>query len=179
MQTAFAICKRNFESQFGILTNCNKKNPEPQLLLLTTHTRILTTNKLIRASTILSIPIYATTQNRARLGPIVREIQIPHAMEHVDKTAFSMWIPQISRHFSTGEVYDVAIVGIETQICVTQTALDLLADGHNVYIIADGVSSTNSQEIAIALRRLRDAGAVVTTSESWLYMCMGDAAVHG
>lgn len=90
-----------------------------------------------------------------------------------------MWIPPISRHFPAGEAADIAIVGIETQICVTQTALDLLRNGHNVYVIAEGVSSTNPQEIGIALRRLRDAGAVVTTSESWIYMCMGDAKVSG
>lgn len=46
-----------------------------------------------------------------------------------------------------------------------------------MYILADGVSSCNPQEIPIALARLRQAGAVVTTSESWLYECMGDAGI--
>ena len=69
------------------------------------------------------------------------------------------------------------IVGIESHICVTQTALDLLQDGHRVYIIADAVSSINKEEIPIALARLRHEGAVVTTSESWLYECMGDAGL--
>jgi nicotinamidase-related amidase len=44
-------------------------------------------------------------------------------------------------------------VGIETHICVTQTTIDLLANGHRVYILADGVSSCNPQEIGIALDR--------------------------
>lgn len=60
---------------------------------------------------------------------------------------------------------------------MTQTAIDALAAGHKVYIPADGVSSCNPQEIPIALARLRQAGAVVTTSESWLYECMGDAGI--
>jgi len=68
-------------------------------------------------------------------------------------------------------------VGIESHICVTQTALDLLAAGHRVYVIADGVSSCNREEVPIALARLRAAGAVVTTSESWIYECMGDAGI--
>lgn len=68
-------------------------------------------------------------------------------------------------------------MGIETHICVTQTALDLLAEGHTVYVLADGVSSCNQGEIAIALRRLVAEGAVVTTSEGWLYECMGDASI--
>lgn len=68
-------------------------------------------------------------------------------------------------------------MGIESHICVTQTTLDLLANGHKVYILADGVSSCNKEEVVIALERLRKEGAVITTSESWLYEVMGDAAI--
>lgn len=68
-------------------------------------------------------------------------------------------------------------MGIESHICVTQTTLDLLKNGHKVYILADGVSSCNPQEVPIALDRMRSAGAVVTTSESFLYECMGDACI--
>ncbi|KAK0621377.1 Isochorismatase-like protein [Bombardia bombarda] len=156
---------------------------------------VLTTNKLLLAATHLQIPIYITTQNRARLGPTVPELLAPLTSpqtsplvrEDADKTRFSMWIPPISRHFpalttptgaaTTATPAEVAIVGIEAHICVTQTALDLLAAGHRVYVLADGVSSVNREEVGVALARLRAAGAVVTTSESWLYECMGDAAV--
>ncbi len=137
----------------------------------------MTTQKLIKASTILSIPIYATTQNRARLGDTCAELSIADAVEHADKTAFSMWIPSISRHFTREKPAEVAIVGIETHICVTQTTIDLLENGHKVYIIADGVSSCNPGEIGIALDRLRALGATITTSESFLYECMGDATI--
>lgn len=68
-------------------------------------------------------------------------------------------------------------MGIESHICVTQTALDLLAAGYKVYVLADGVSSSNRGEVPIALERLRHAGAVVTSSESWMYECMGDAGI--
>lgn len=132
---------------------------------------------MIKASEILHIPIYATTQNRARLGETCAELSIPHAVEHADKTAFSMWIPSICRHFNSGAPAEVIIVGIESHICVTQTALDLLANGHKVYVLADGVSSCNPQEIPIALERLRAAGAIVTSSESIMYEIMGDASI--
>jgi len=139
--------------------------------------RILTTQKMIKAASILNIPIYATTQNRARLGETCSELPISNAVEHADKTAFSMFIPQIAKHFSSATPSEVVIVGIESHICVTQTTLDLLAHGHKVYVLADGVSSCNSQEIPVALARLRAAGAIVTTSEGFLYELMGDAAI--
>lgn len=70
---------------------------------------------------------------------------------------------------------DVIIVGIETHICITQTTLDLLERGHRVYVIVDGVSSMNKEERGVALARLRDAGAVVTSSEGILFEILGDA----
>jgi hypothetical protein len=96
----------------------------------------------------------------------------------LDKTRFSMLLPAVAAHPSlSSQPAEVVIVGIESHICVTQTALDLLAAGHRVYVLADGVSSSNREEVGVALARLRQAGAVVTTSESWIYECMGDAAI--
>lgn len=124
-----------------------------------------------------------TTQNRARLGETVAELApllaSPLTRAHADKTAFSMWIPEVSQHFppASSSSSQIVIVGIESHICVTQTALDAIAAGHRVYVLADGVSSCNREEVPVALARLRAEGAVVTTSESWLYECMGDAAI--
>lgn len=145
---------------------------------------VLTTQKVLKAAQALQIPIFVTTQNRARLGETVAELA-PYLTEpltkaHADKTAFSMWIPAVSQHFSAPSPSgpsQIVIVGIESHICVTQTALDALAAGHKVYVLADGVSSCNREEVPIALARLRAEGAVVTTSESWLYECMGDAGI--
>ena len=75
------------------------------------------------------------------------------------------------------EKKSVALIGIVSHICVLQTCLDLLAAGHGVYVIADGVSSCNRQEVPVALERMRREGAVVTTSESWMYEVMGDAKI--
>jgi hypothetical protein len=146
---------------------------------------ILTTTKLLKAAHALSLPIYVTTQNRARLGPTVSELHPyltpPLLKADEDKTRFSMWLPSVAAQFSPASPShakaQIAIVGIESHICVTQTALDALAAGHDVYVIADGVSSCNSEEVPVALARLRAAGATITTSESWIYECMGDAGV--
>ncbi|KAK5457267.1 hypothetical protein LTS15_005048 [Exophiala xenobiotica] len=133
------------------------------------------------------MPIYITTQNASRLGATVSEITsvLPSAdtdsssssatvTTEVDKTAFSMLVPGLSSQLPTSPL-SVIIVGIETHICVTQTALDLLALGHKVYILADGVSSCNAGERPIALARLAREGCTVTTSESLLFELVGDA----
>lgn len=137
---------------------------------------------MLRAASTLQMPVYITTQNRAKLGNTVQELQQhlngPHVLADVDKTLFSMITPEIEKLLPTPDVtpLDVIIVGIETHICVTQTTLDLLERGHRVYILVDGVSSMNSEERGIALDRLRDAGAIVTSSESVLFEILGDAS---
>ncbi|KAM0334124.1 hypothetical protein ACHAQA_001144 [Verticillium albo-atrum] len=141
---------------------------------------IATTAKVLRAAHLLRVPVHTTTQNGARLGPTVSELEsllAPSDLVHpvVDKTRFSMWVPGVARHFEGGPPAEVILMGIESHICVTQTAIDLIAAGHRVYVCADGVSSCNKEEIGIALARLRVEGATVTTSESVIYELMGDA----
>ncbi|KAF2821375.1 Isochorismatase hydrolase [Ophiobolus disseminans] len=144
---------------------------------------VATAQKLLKASRILNIPVFATTQNAARLGETCPELGLdaPDGVKtacHVDKTLFSMVTPEVKKALdnlnATGPLACI-IVGIESHICVTQTAIDLLRAGHKVYIIADGVSSCNKEEVPIALARLRHEGATVTTSESFIYECVGDA----
>ena len=67
------------------------------------------------------------------------------------------------------------IVGIESHVCVLQTTKELLALGYPVYVLADGISSCNKEEIPIALRGLQHAGATITTSESLMFEITADA----
>ncbi|KAF2714663.1 Isochorismatase hydrolase [Pleomassaria siparia CBS 279.74] len=145
---------------------------------------VKTAQKLLKASQILNIPVFATTQNKARLGETCAELGLDHpggvqTLVHHDKTLFSMFTPEVRKGIaSLNSPLSCVIVGIESHICVTQTALDLLHEGHKVYVIADGVSSCNKEEVPIALARLRSEGVTVTTSESWLYECVGDAGIE-
>ena len=145
---------------------------------------ITTTQKMLKASQILDIPVIATTQSKAKLGETCSELGLdaPGGVQtkvHADKTAFSMFVPEVKKALDSlgPDKRQVIIVGIESHICVTQTTLDLLRQGHKVYVLADGVSSCNKEEVPIALARLRAEGAVVTSSESLLYECMGDASI--
>ncbi|GKZ99463.1 hypothetical protein AnigIFM60653_005207 [Aspergillus niger] len=149
---------------------------------------INTTTKLLRATQPLQIPIYITTQSRAKLGNTVPELTT-HLTNHplvradLDKTLFSMITPEMEALLPSPEkgekALDVIIVGIETHICVLQTTMDLLRRGHRVYVCVDGVSSVNKEERGVAVQRMRDAGAIVTTSESLLFEMLGDAGHEG
>lgn len=138
-----------------------------------------TQKKLLAFAQNLSIPVYATTQTAAKLGPIVPSLAALLPTPAVDKTRFSMLVPSVAAQLPPAPAA-VALVGIESHICITQTALDLRDKSYAVYVLADAVSSCNRGEVAVALDRLRaERGVVVTTSESWMYECVGDAAHPG
>lgn len=134
-----------------------------------------TTQKLLKFAKIFNIPVYYTTQLRSKLGPTVDSLQVDGAAMDLDKSLFSMCLPDVLTHLPPSS--KIAIVGIEAHICVSQTTIDLLKHGHEVYLISDGISSCNPQEVPIALRRLGKAGATVTTSESYIYEITRDAKV--
>ncbi|KAM3563752.1 hypothetical protein MY1884_001116 [Beauveria asiatica] len=135
---------------------------------------VTTTEKLLDFAAAASVPVRATTQTTAKLGATVPSVAAHLTTAPVDKTRFSMLVPEVVA--SLAPESQIALVGIEAHICITQTALDLRDAGHAVYVIADGVSSCNRQEVVVALDRLRaERGVVVTSSESWMYECLGDA----
>ncbi|KAH7162451.1 Isochorismatase-like protein [Dactylonectria estremocensis] len=136
---------------------------------------VLTTQKLLHFAKPLSVPVIATTQTSAKLGPTVSALAELLPSPPHDKTRFSMFIPPVVAALPVPS--QIALVGIESHICITQTALDLRDAGHRVYVIADGVSSCNAGEVGVALDRLRsEPGITVTSSESWMYECVGDAS---
>lgn len=93
-----------------------------------------------------------------------------------EKTAFSMATAEALAALRAAGARDVVLLGLETHICVLQTALDLLAEGFAVHVCADGVASQREGERAIALARLAAAGAAVTSCESVAFQLLRDAA---
>jgi isochorismate hydrolase len=76
---------------------------------------------------------------------------------------------------TTPERKTIVLFGIEAHVCVQQTALDLLEKGYDVHILVDGVSSSRALERGVALRRMAQAGAYLTTAESLIFMLVGSA----
>jgi nicotinamidase-related amidase len=110
--------------------------------------------------------VLGTEQYPKGLGPTVPEL-LKHLPERPEKTAFSCCaIPSIVDTLHRQARPKVVLVGIEAHVCVLQTALDLLAEGFRVYVVADTVASRFDVDRKYALRRMEQAGAILTTAES-------------
>jgi nicotinamidase-related amidase len=66
-------------------------------------------------------------------------------------------------------VKDVILCGIEAHVCVSQTCLDLLDQGFRVFVVADAVSSRTPENHRLGVERMRDAGAIVVSTEMILF----------
>ncbi|CDU23500.1 uncharacterized protein SPSC_02129 [Sporisorium scitamineum] len=144
-----------------------------------------TSARMLKAAKILKVPVFTTEQNPKALGvtvsplsDLLKELPDISAKAVHPKTKFSMDLPDITNKWlkSAGDIQHVVIFGIESHVCVLQTTLDLLDRGIQVHVIKDGVSSCNVGEIDIALERMRDSGAKITTSESILFQMLVDAS---
>ncbi|KIM83890.1 hypothetical protein PILCRDRAFT_818906 [Piloderma croceum F 1598] len=143
---------------------------------------VATANKMLKVAKALNIPVLVTVQNPKALGYTAPEIALdslgPLLIGKLEKTLFSMVTPETKAILSDhSNVKSVVLFGIETQVCVLQTALDLLELNYHVHVIADGVSSCNVEEISIALDRIRQAGGHITTSESVAFQLQRDASM--
>ena len=128
---------------------------------------------LIRLAGILKIPVLMTTQYSGGLGSTVPEIAslVPQC-EPVDKQIFSCFGSDV---FCTllrrlpGNRNTVLLCGMESHICVTQTALDALREGYLVHVASDAVSSRTEWNWKVGLDRMRSAGAVISSTEMMMY----------
>mmetsp|Transcript_82458 Transcript_82458/g.238156 ORF Transcript_82458/g.238156 Transcript_82458/m.238156 type:complete len:203 (-) Transcript_82458:80-688(-) len=133
---------------------------------------IITAKAMLACAEKFAIPVIVTEQYPKFFQSTVPELDVSKAQVFA-KTKFSMCTDEVmdcltSSAESAGR-RSVVLFGIETHVCVQQTALDLLEKGYNVHVVADGVSSQRAPDRAIALERLRHAGVAVTSAESVLF----------
>ncbi|HZU34536.1 MAG TPA: hydrolase [Gemmataceae bacterium] len=131
---------------------------------------------LVDAARLLEIPVQATEQYPRGLGSTVAELarRLP---ERPDKVAFSCCaIPAVAEGFHRAARPKVLLAGIEAHVCVQQTAFDLLTGGFRVYIAADAVASRYPMDHEVALRRLEQAGVILTTAEAAVFEWVGTAS---
>ncbi len=127
--------------------------------------------RLIRACQALEIPALATLQVPDKLGPAVPEVEEALAGESfIPKAAFSaMREPAFLVALQNTGRKQVLLTGIEAHVCVLQTGLDLLDAGFEVHVPSDGVFSRTPENHDLALQRLHNAGATVSSVEIALF----------
>jgi nicotinamidase-related amidase len=128
---------------------------------------------LIRLAKILDLPVLVTTQYAKGLGDVVPEIaELLPESARMDKTEFSCFgsdefcgaMKALPRKRNT-----VLVCGMETHICVMQTGLAALNRGYLVHVASDAVGSRSELNWKVGLERLRDAGAVISSTEMMMY----------
>ncbi len=137
------------------------------------HTeRVIENNlKLINGFQIMNLPIFYTEQYPKGLGET--ESRLKEALgnkQAVQKMSFSCYgAGDLLDELNSIKIKQVVVTGIESHVCVQQTVMDLLANGFQVNVIADAVSSRKEIDYNTALNRMAKLGAEVTTTESVLF----------
>jgi nicotinamidase-related amidase len=140
---------------------------------------------LAQAASLLNVPTVLTEQYPQGLGSTLPEIKqhLPH-IKVIAKTTFSACDePKFNQQLQR-ENSQVILAGMEAHICVLQTALDLIAlttssdikPAKQIFVVEDAILSRNPASKANAIARLRDAGCIVTNTESVVFEWLGNAS---
>jgi nicotinamidase-related amidase len=132
----------------------------------------------VRGFHVLDVPILVTEQYPKGLGHTAEEIQLilPESAERFEKSAFSSCGASgfVERLREKGIRY-VVVCGIETHICVNQTAHDLLREGFQVHLLTEAVASRFEHDKQAGLEKMIGSGAVPSSIEMALFELMGDS----
>jgi nicotinamidase-related amidase len=129
---------------------------------------------MIKAAKILKMPVAWLEQYPQGLGSTIPEIaECLDGFQPIAKITFNGCLNEnFTSHLSSLECNCIIVIGMETHICVYQTVTGLLNAGYEVHVVADAVSSRAPQNKAIALEKMKDSGAYITTTETVLFEIM-------
>lgn len=135
------------------------------------------TGILLQAAGALNVPIAVTEQYPKGLGKTVGILQRHiSSTNKYEKTCFSCTdVGSFMTFLHASHRRQVVLTGMEAHICVLQTALALLAQGFQVFVVEDAVCSRTQQNKDNAMRRLQQAGVIITNAEAVLFECLADA----
>ena len=132
----------------------------------------------IRGCGILGIPVIVTEQYPKGLGSTVEEVlfALPEDCKPIEKTTFSSCgVSAFTDTLAAHETRQIVICGIETHVCVNQTAHDLLDSGFEVHLLTDCVGSRFEHDKIAGLGKMQSSGVVSSSAEMMLFELMRDA----
>lgn len=134
-------------------------------------------SRMIRGAERLRIPILWTEQIPEKVGPTLAQFSLLLGERRpIAKSAFScLGDFQFRKALQEVNRSQVLLVGIETHVCIYQTAMDCMAQGYEVYVVEDAVSSRSPVNKRIAIERMRAMCIQVVSVEMALFECLRDA----
>ena len=131
--------------------------------------------KLLGAAKVLQLPVVTTAQYVKGLGPICAEVAGNTALE---KMTFSCCgSEEFNRAVKELRRPRLIVCGVEAHVCVQQTVIDLMKD-YFVYVAVDAICSRRDLDRDVAIERMRDCGAVITTVESAVFELLRQAGTE-
>jgi len=127
---------------------------------------------MIQSAQVLALPMILTEQYPTGLGSTVRpilDLLEPSGIQPISKVLFSSYTPEVRAALETAAREQIVVIGIESHVCVQQTVLDLLTVDYRVWVCADAIGSRRPVDREMAIHRMRQAGAFVTTVESVIF----------
>ena len=131
---------------------------------------------LAEGARLLGVSYFVTEQYPKGLGHTIPELTaaLGHTGGALEKTTFSCaQDPSIAARIQASGRSDIVLAGIESHICVQQTALDLLEAGYAVHLAEDAIGSRTSANREVGISRMRKNGAQPGSVESILFELMG------
>ena len=138
-------------------------------------------NNMVRAvqgAQAFGMPIVWAEQYAKGMGPTIPALKglLAPKLSPIDKKTFSCWAHDDIRAAMVATGKDQwLLVGIETHVCLTQTALDLRGEGMEVHVLSDAVGSRNPANKEVGLRRMAGAGVQMSSVEMALFELLGQA----
>lgn len=132
--------------------------------------------RLVEGLQLLEVPLMVTEQYPKGLGHTVADIKLLCKDAPVyEKTQFSAITPEVQAALKDKPVQNIVLIGCETHICILQTALELQAQGYQVYLPQDGLTSRTLDNKNNGLAQAQQAGAIISNVESILFQILRDA----
>ena len=134
---------------------------------------------MVACAEILEIPVIANIQYKKGLGPFRAEVEeVLSQVEPIDKVTFgAMGSKETVDAVKAlpAEVTTHILVGVETHICIYQTAMGIVESGRHAWIVADGVAARSRENHSLGLERMKDQGIAIGPAEMIIYELLGRA----
>ena len=132
--------------------------------------------RILDAANVLDLKVVATEQNPEKLGLTLPSLSERINIGRMNKMCFSAaQCSELNEFIQKEHVSSIIIIGIETHVCVLQSALEFQSMGFNTHVVSDAVASRSAYDHDIAIERLRADSVTVTSTEAAIFELCGTA----